>query len=201
MDPITAGIVSGGMGLFGGMQQNQGSAAEAGNNRAWQQHMASTSHQREVNDLRSAGLNPVLSALGNGAPTPSGAVAPVANLGEGISKGMDTAVAIRAQNKALDLQDEDINLKRDQAKNLAVERQASIPEIQAKNWAVKQEEVKTKILKETADAEIKKARASGDYARLNQLMGVINAGTSSAKDVKDLINPINGIIKLKPGKK
>lgn len=38
----------------------------------WQEFMSDTAHQREMEDLRRAGLNPVLSAGGSGASTPSG---------------------------------------------------------------------------------------------------------------------------------
>lgn len=51
-------------------------AAEAAKNRDWQQYMSNTAHQREIQDLQAAGLNPVLSAMGgNGAAVTSGATA------------------------------------------------------------------------------------------------------------------------------
>lgn len=51
-------------------------AAEAAKNRNWQAYMSNTAHQREIKDLKAAGLNPVLSAMGgNGAAVTSGSTA------------------------------------------------------------------------------------------------------------------------------
>lgn len=49
---------------------NESNERIARENREFQERMSSTSHSREVEDLKRAGLNPILSAGGGGSSTP-----------------------------------------------------------------------------------------------------------------------------------
>ena len=56
-------------------KNRQFQAKEAQTNRNWQERMANTAYQRQMADLKAAGLNPILAALNGGAATPSGSTA------------------------------------------------------------------------------------------------------------------------------
>lgn len=68
-------IIAGGASLLGGLISNRATAQSAHQQMDFQERMSSTAHQREVADLRAAGLNPILSANRSGASTPVGAMA------------------------------------------------------------------------------------------------------------------------------
>ncbi len=83
-------------------------------NDAWrrEERLANTAHQREVTDLRKAGLNPILSAGGGGASSPVGGMISSTDPAKGIASGASTALEasrlksqlgiLDKQNKILD---------------------------------------------------------------------------------------------------
>jgi len=79
---------------------NEQNARQSQQQEDFQREMSNTAHQREVADLKAAGLNPLLSANA-GASTPSGASAvfqnPYANLSNDLSTASRLALDVRMQ--------------------------------------------------------------------------------------------------------
>lgn len=113
LGPVIGGALGAGSSIWGAKSANKQNRQESARNRAFQERMSSTAHQREVADLRKAGLNPILSAGGTGASSPAGSQAQLKNIAEGMMEaGSSTAkniIASKEKAKLGELQDKQIN--------------------------------------------------------------------------------------------
>lgn len=161
-------LAMGGLGMFGASSQNRANQAMAQQQMGFQERLSSTAHQRQVADMRRAGLNPILSA-GSGASSPAGASAQMQDvLGAGISSAMQA----RALKKDLDIATANENLLKQQM-------------VTSQNTAAKTAK-ETKILdreeqamKEEASFRKEKAKVDEKYYEAEKITRLVGAGLSN----------------------
>ena len=68
-------------------------SAEALANREWQEHMSSTAYQRAVEDMKKAGLNPILAFANGGASTPGGSAGTISGTSMGLASSSALGVS------------------------------------------------------------------------------------------------------------
>lgn len=140
--PLIPALVAGGASLAGGIVNSAVNLKSARDQMRFQERMSSTAHQREVNDLVKAGLNPLLSLKSGGASSPPGARADV-------DVGADKAVSSALQARQLSLQQQQ------------VESQISLQSAQANqaNSAAALSQAQAKQVTETLPVSLDKLKA------------------------------------------
>ncbi|AZL82859.1 DNA pilot protein [Apis mellifera associated microvirus 30] len=150
-------------------QTNRNNKQMAKDQMGFQREMSDTAHQREVEDLRKAGLNPILSTGGAGASTPAGASATfqAPRLGEGLKNAVASAMDAKRLNQEVKKSDADIDLVK--ASQATQATQAALNTANAVTAKANAERIaqENAILKTQAPAIAKRAEADLKHAEID----------------------------------
>lgn len=159
--------------LAGTILTNRANKKMAERQMAFQAGMSSTAHQREVADLRAAGLNPILSAGGSGASSPGGASATMENPTSGAAGTIMQAKQLKQQAQLMKQQIESqrvANKKvKEEIKDIRLTRPARIAQTRVESEAAIS---KANLAKMAADAS-SNTKGLFDYLQSGDLGGKI----------------------------
>lgn len=191
--PIIGSVIAGLFGRKGAKDQNEAQVASAREQMAFQERMSGTAHQREIEDLRKAGLNPILSATGGaGSSTPSGAQANIVNE---MAPAVSSALAVRELGQRLKNLEQDRQLSIEQMykteqENLTSRANAKLIEATEARTRVQTEMDKSVLSGLRIESEIDRTKIGEITRYLNRIFG----SGSSAQGIMRMI-PGSGVLR------
>lgn len=154
-------VISAAGSLAGSAMASGSSAKSVRDQMTFQYNMATTAHQREVADLRAAGLNPILSGTGGpGGATPAGASMTMPDV---ITPAINTGLA--AERNRADVDNIEAETKRKTAETRTLENQ----------WFL-----------QNADIYLKNAQSNTEFRRQQQLEQETHTERENTQQVRHL---------------
>lgn len=194
IDALGASALDFGLGLVGQKYETDLSRQSARENREWQADMSGSAHQREVEDLKAAGLNPILS-VNSGASTPGGATASAGSSPTSDFGG--TALKLKEQKMQQEINDQ--NIATGKAQELKLKTDALSAKEQAQNTWLTNQILRYQLPNVAKESQLKGRQLQWDDLMLDYTnnLQAIDAGVNTAGK---LVGAVGDALTLGKGK-
>lgn len=183
MEPITtAALIGGGIAAGQGLISSAFNAHQSKKQMEFQERMSNTAHQREIKDLKAAGLNPILSAKLGGSSTPQGASAQAQ--APDIAQASTSRMVAKGQLALQDAQVSDLNsakaLKDAQATDIWYTQEERLRNLQATYQQIMSQSSLTQDQRRKVQSEIAEIGARIDQIRMQTTHSALGLNEAQA---------------------